>query len=403
MGLVPPRDIIASFVVFYVGFSLLPIAFAQSHYFHVSLVYPFFVYLALLWWAEVSSVDPALVAKRCLGVVVFGSLLAATVAPGFATESNYSGLLPEFTLRVWGVTGHPNTLGSAACALIVLESAERSAKAWRHIGIQWGAGLALVLSQSKTAMAATFLGLSVIATYRFLAWMRAGPVARGRMPALPLSAIAVLVVALLATGSWAVMSDSSGLIPTEPPLDTRAISELSTATGRTNIWAAAIDAGLRNPLFGQGADFWSERNQARLGLFGAVHAHNLFLEVFSRSGFVGLGSLLVFLGFLVTYSVRAAGRSRGGSLGLMSVFLLRAIFEVPIQPNVILGAEFLAMMAYLCYVLDRGAKRLVSADQPPTALPLWWSRKNPQIAFGPSHSPIANLTRDSVFVDWHRP
>jgi hypothetical protein len=39
--------------------------------------------------------------------------------------------------------------------------------------------------------------------------------------------------------------------------------------------------------------------------------------------------------------------------------LVRSIFEVPIQPNAVIGAETVALMAYIFYVMDRGPHRSV--------------------------------------------
>ncbi|MEY3759047.1 MAG: hypothetical protein RIR39_538, partial [Pseudomonadota bacterium] len=144
----------------------------------------------------------------------------------------------------------------------------------------------------------------------------------------------------------------------ENKLNASAVGDITTATGRTLIWKNAIKGGFYNPLFGQGGGFWSIENIHRTGLTGAVHAHNLFLQAFSQSGMVGLLALLAFLWFLVCYSFRAAKVTRGGSVALMSVFLIRAMFEVPLQPNAILGAEFFASVALFFYVIDRGAKQI---------------------------------------------
>jgi O-antigen ligase len=91
-------------------------------------------------------------------------------------------------------------------------------------------------------------------------------------------------------------------------------------------------------------------------LAAAATAHNLFLQIFSRSGFVGLVALLVFLYFLIRYSIYAAKPTRGGSIALLAVFLMRSAFEANIQLNTLLSAEFFAMMAHFTYVIDRGAR-----------------------------------------------
>ncbi len=51
-GLKAPTDIIIAFMVFYIAFSIFPIFFGQRYYFHMNLIYPFFIYLALFLWAQ---------------------------------------------------------------------------------------------------------------------------------------------------------------------------------------------------------------------------------------------------------------------------------------------------------------------------------------------------------------
>lgn len=353
----PPNDIVASFMIFYVAFSILPLFFGQKFYFHVSLIYPFFVFLALFLWVQLSHIDPVVIAKQSLAIVVFGSLAAALLLPQLALQPGYVGLVPGFNLRLWGVTASANTLGSVASVLLVLEAAEPSKRNWIRRIIFAAAGTALILTQSKTSIVAAVLGLSVVYGWRLLAGIRAGSPAQSRhgsLAATALLASACLVTAMI--GAWVMFSDTSLLAAIERKLVARAVGDMSTATGRTDIWLLAIKGGMENPLFGQGADFWGLDTRLRSGFTGATHAHNLFLQAFSRSGFIGLITLIVFLYFLIRYSVRAITPTHGGSIALMAVFLIRAVFEVPIQPNAILGAEFFAMMAFFLYVIDRGAK-----------------------------------------------
>jgi O-antigen ligase len=150
--------------------------------------------------------------------------------------------------------------------------------------------------------------------------------------------------------------DIGVLATLESQLDARAIDNLSTATGRTAIWDAAIEGGLESPLFGQGADFWGADNRLQLGLSSATSAHNLFLQTFSRSGLVGLVALIVFFYFLIRYSIRAAKHTRGGSLAILAVLMMRSMFETNFQLNSVVAGEFFVMMAHFIYVIDRGAR-----------------------------------------------
>lgn len=358
-GMHTPNDIVIAFMMYYIAFSILPLIFAPQYYFHVALIYPFFIFLALFLWMRLSNVDPVVVIKQCLAIIVFASLGAAVLVPQLAVQPSYMGLIPGFNSRLWGLTAGPNALGSVAGLLLVLEAAEPSARKWLRNSIFLAAALALVLTQSKTSILAALLGLLIIYGWRLATGIQRKTSGGGRNETLIITVlIGTFVSLLVVAGAWAMFFDTAILSSLERKLDARAIGDLTHASGRTWIWTVAIQGGLENPLFGQGLGFWSVDNRLRWGLGGAVHAHNLFLQAFSRAGFVGLAALLVFLYFVYRYSLRAAQRTRGASIALAAMFLVRAAFEVPLQPNAILGAEFFPMMAFFLYVIDRGAKSI---------------------------------------------
>ncbi|MDB5852729.1 MAG: O-antigen polymerase [Herminiimonas sp.] len=364
-GKVPQHDFLLAFSTFYVAFSLLPILFGQHYFFHISLIYPLFVFLALFLSVQNSRVDPVTVVKQSLALLVVGSLVSALAVPGFALQPGYTGLVGGFSWRLWGIAANANTLGSAACAMLVLELAEPARRRWLHWMLLTAAAVTLVMTQSKTSLAAALLGGGILAVWRIAERLRLESEVSSKSPGG--ATIALILAGCMATGivgAWLIFADD--VLPRSmlDGLNSRAVTDLSTMTGRIWIWDAAIQAGMENLFFGQGAGMWEIENRLRLNLSGAVHAHNLFLEVFSRSGLVGLAGLFVFLYFLITYSVRAAKVTRGGSIALLGMFLMRSITEVPLQPNAILGAEFFALAALFFYVVDRGMKRTQEVSDP---------------------------------------
>ncbi len=362
-GFRAPRDILLSFVVYYVAFSILPIAFAEKFAFHISLVYPLFVFLALFLSLQIAKIDPADTVKHCLALIVLGSLLAGAIAPGLSVQPGYRGIAPGFDWRLWGVTASANSLGSVASALLVFESAHPSEQVHRRWLFRFGAASALVMTQSKTAIIAAIVGLAIVLAWRLLNTPRR-QLPTNKMHGMVASAFAIALLAILVITAWSLLYYGPFILASvERSIGFRAFSELSTATGRIDIWAHAVQGGAESFLFGQGLDYWSEENRVRLGLTGAVHAHNLFLQAFSRAGIIGLGCLLVFLSFLIRYAFRAVSATQGGSVALLTVFLVRAIFEVPLSPNAILGAEFFSMMGLLVYVIDRGAAPLAASRE----------------------------------------
>lgn len=350
-ALEPPTDIFIAFSAFYVALNIIPIFFGQQYYFHTNLIYPLFIYFAFFLGSQMSSIDPVIVIKQGLGSIVLCSLIAAAISPQISIEPNHPGLVPGFVTRLWGVTGHANSLGAVASALLIFEAAEPSARVWLRTCVLAAAGLAMFWSQSKTSILAALVGLSIIYGWHILAGtcVKSSDGSKGYSIATGLvvvfSAAIPLAVVWMMVYDWGVISSFTR------SLNTEAVEGLSTASGRTVIWAAAIKGGLENPLFGQGAGFWQ-----RLNLWGAIHAHNLFLQVFSTAGIFGLAALMVFLYFLVRYSIRASTITQGGSLAFMAMFFLRAMTEANMQTHAIQSGEFFAMMAYLLYVMDRGAK-----------------------------------------------
>ena len=175
--------------------------------------------------------------------------------------------------------------------------------------------------------------------------------------------------AMLVGGIWLALSEPAIWNALERRLAPRAVGELETLTGRAEIWEHAIRRGMESPLFGQGLAMWDLQTRLATGLSGAVHAHNLLLQAFSRAGFIGLATLILLLAYIIRFSVKAANASAGGSLALLALFLVRATTEVPLQPNGILGGEFFAFMAVLVFVTDRALQSGAAHEQTAKGVP----------------------------------
>ncbi len=360
-GVAIPSDIIFAFIAFYIGMSILPIFFGVQEYFHVKLIYPFFVYMAIFLWLPLHQDDPIKAFKLATGLIVFTSLLLAVVKPEMAIQPGYGSLIPGFNMRLWGATSHANSLGAVTCGYMLFEMAVPTRKRWLHVALLGGAFLCLILSQSKTSIISVIAAGAIIYGHRIFQYFnRKGRDYNGQGGQVLALVLGVCIVAVLALAVWTMFGDGSILKGIERKLDSRAMSGLSDGSGRTQIWAAAIDAGMQNPLFGQGADYWNVATRLRLGLSGAATAHNQYLHVFSLSGFVGVITLLIFLGFLVRYAFRGAAASGGATIAMLVVFLLRSMTETPISPNAVLASEFLSMTGIIVFIIDRGARPLAA-------------------------------------------
>jgi exopolysaccharide production protein ExoQ len=369
-GVAVPTDITIAFMCFYVALAILPILFTPAHYFHVKLIYPFFINLAIFLWLPLHQFDPIRACKAAAGLIVVASLGLAIVQPDAAIQPGYGGLIPGFNVRLWGATAHANSLGGVTAGFLLFEMAQPVRRRWLHWLLIAVGGVCLVLSQSKTSIMCVFVGAVIM--YGTRSWHyfnRRGRDYNGQGGVVLAALFGIGCVLLLIFAAWVMFGDGSLLRSIERRLDSRAVGELSSGTGRLWIWAAALDAGLQSPLFGQGADYWNLATQRRLGMNGAVTAHNQYLQAFSISGLCGLVTLLVFLGFLVRYAIRGAKSSDNATIAMLVVLLLRSMFELPLAPYTVLAADFFATMGYIIFIIDRGALPLAAAAVKSSPLP----------------------------------
>ncbi|MBU8597381.1 O-antigen ligase family protein [Alkalihalobacillus clausii] len=114
-----------------------------------------------------------------------------------------------------------------------------------------------------------------------------------------------------------------------------------TLTGRTDIWAAAIDAVAREPFFGYGfSGFWAGYYGPSQQLLMATgkdinHAHNGFIDVALQIGIVGLIVFAILLGLTVFRSIKMI-TSNSSYLNLWPVLYLILLISMNISENVLL-------------------------------------------------------------------
>jgi len=143
--------------------------------------------------------------------------------------------------------------------------------------------------------------------------------------------------------------------------------EASRFTGRDVIWSLAVQEWMRNPLFGYGISMWNDAYRMQIGMDHAVSAHNQFLQTLSVAGSIGLIGLLVYLGTLMRYAVRAARRSQGLSIALLILVLLRCVTETPLQLESFLSGAFVTHLLLFHVALACG-QRAPSAARPATQM-----------------------------------
>jgi O-antigen ligase len=254
---------------------------------------------ALAWlglWATAAILAGTLawtVVARALAVslmfAVAASLLLGVLVPDRALTPMDGGR----QLRLSGIFGSPNTLGRAAALLILLAvlgtlgaaapgvGRARSSRLLLALGLVLGVA-ALVHSQSRTPVLALAVALAAV-----LAIQR---------PRLALAAAAAVVSAAVAAGLVLLVAPQGA----GPLVDLLSRSgnaeELTSFTGRTDIWQAAWRLIEQSPWLGHGFASSREVLPAAYGTalgWSTTSAHNLWLQAALTLGAVGLGLLLL--------------------------------------------------------------------------------------------------------------
>lgn len=219
-----------------------------------------------------------------LGIAAVLSIVAALLVPRFGIDDD----------GLWrGVFAHKNSLGRvmalAAVAFYILGKGSRKAR--RLCWIFLGLSLCLLwFSRSGTAIvitAALFLSIPVVA------WVQRNP--QGRLWT------ALGFIALCGT-----LAFLSGVLDLSEFM--KFLGKDETLTGRTFVWAYALDAITARPLIGYGyTAFWlspeGQDIQATLGP-AFVHAHNGYLDLALQLGLVGLLAFLATLARNLSRSLR---------------------------------------------------------------------------------------------------
>lgn len=260
--------------------------------------------------------------KAILRIFVFGSLVTAVMVPHWAFQLAYDGsLIPNYSLRLYGLAPHPNALGPLALLYLILEWIEPTKQLWWRFLSVVAALSVLVMAQSKTAIIiAIIIALLLIAVSILLA---------GRHGA---GSLLVMVVSgMLAIGL-------TGALPAiTANLSQQKVQGLSTLTGRTSVWAVTVDTWRKNPIFGYGPSIWDLEFRTKYGskfLF-AGQAHNQFFQSLGEAGIIGILGFSAYCIALVFFGIRYTRISRGGSLALVAFLLLRTVTEASFRNYVL--------------------------------------------------------------------
>jgi O-antigen ligase len=253
-----------------------------------------------------SSTPPMTWAYRGLFLVVAVSALLAFAGPE-------AWLVSGGRPRLRGFIGHPNGLGMAAALFLVLHAARFLSRTRRSLaGFLLPAALAAVvlwLTNSRTSMLvaplALLAGLALVQV-RVKQADAVVPWALGALAAVGL----VLAGFLLASSRVATLGTELG----EQTARSGSLDEITSLTGRTDVWKVSLHASERQPLFGYGWRAGEEvlptgwREEVRPDGWVPLHSHSLYFETLLSTGVVG--ALLAFV-LVAALFLRILGRGLG--------------------------------------------------------------------------------------------
>ncbi|NMG76662.1 O-antigen ligase family protein [Aromatoleum diolicum] len=227
--------------------------------------------------------------------------------------------------RLGGVLGSPNALGrSAALAILIVGvlvfSYKISVHNWRVLGPLSIALVCLFLSDSRTSVLAVFaaFGLHVL---------------RGHVVVAFCGFILVTILALVflnADFGWERLGAALSR--------TGRLSEITTLTGRTDIWAASWAAFIERPILGYGFGatkvLLPEVFRTYWG-FTVTQAHNFLLQTLVTTGLAGFAFVLIAIARQVVAYIKKPTMFQTVILGYILVQGLTEAGPVGPAPNIV--------------------------------------------------------------------
>ena len=316
--------------------------------------------ISALYFTRVHGLADVLTAvKWGLFGLMAASILWMVVNPVIVMQTNTPEIrLPFLNFRFWGLGDGPNATGPLGLMLFLMTVYQPFRFRLLSLAAMGLGLLVMVLAQSMT----TWIAAVVIIPPYFLIRYLSHP-EKGDARKLSTSA----TIALLGVGSAAVLGAAALILDLNEVQ--RSVAEMiglsrgqerSAFTGRAGIWAVAVRVFLENPLFGFGPTAWDLAFRAKINMFFAFHAHNLFFQAISVAGLFGLLGTLFYVGVMAWQALKLTFYTRGLAPALFMMFMFRSISEVPLELSSILTGTFLMHMV-LFHVLCAGAWEMSQA------------------------------------------
>ena len=297
--------------------------------------------LALFYLTVVNVVSTP---RRLEGLVL--AMLAASLVTSVGTLRWYQSgidLVEGYRARWYGVYADPNRMAMNLLVIVPLAASfavRRGLKPWKRVLALVAGGLAvacLVVSHSRGGMMGLAVGLAL--------WTLRERAHRGR--ALLVGLGLGLALAVFAPRSFWERSETVGQYEQD-----------ASAMGRVYGWQVASRISLDRPLLGVGMNgfryAWPHyAPPAALAHYQALVSHNLFLDVVSELGWLGLGLFLVFAGGAVGSAFVASSDGRVGWLARGVAASVAGYLVTQLSAGYLLSAHL-----YLLFGLAAAARRL---------------------------------------------
>ncbi len=339
-----------AFVAFCLTNEILNGIFGAYPSFQHKVLYAPLLYFSVFLVAQSQPERCFLIVRSTLLFFLVCSAVAAVLIPTVVIDRGYAGGILGIPIRYYGLATHANTLGPLAVAFMVCLWRFPFDSRWINLFSWFLALTSLVLSQSKTTIAAALVIGLFLAVYRY----------RDRLGGRSRLLIGIMACVCFFF-SAAILSTWLSADAVERSINQLDLARGSSFTGRMRIWFLAWDEFLASPWFGYGPSIWGDYYRFMIGLKAATSAHNQVLQSLSSAGLLGLAGLILYASTLVIYALRAAPLSDGISVALVGLMLLRGFLEAPFTSSAPITSDFFVhLLALVACVGFLPQKRLES-------------------------------------------
>ena len=392
----PVHWLLAVALAFHFFCAILPQFIGIDPQFHIGSLYVGLLILALYAGRRLAHRPVLEAAQWAIAAMMVASLLVHQVMPDMtATGAALDQRLPFLDTRFWGLGSGPNSIAPLAVVQLILQLHLPARRSIFWIVGSLVSALAAVIvilwSQSQTTWAVALLVLPLFALRKRFGTrisdtsFEAHHVVFGL--AVMIGALIFLGTELIRSGAWdalmAMVPGERSSIWKSGALDTATAIGDQMMTGRGRIWSTAIDIWRDDPLLGFGAQAWGSEFRLYYNLPYGVHAHNQWLQALSVSGLVGFVALTAYVVALAWFAWKTSGLSRGFTLALFVLVLMRMVTETPLDTAAMQSSD-VATHLLLLYALFAYGSRAERRSAPLPATSRQHARRLPGTVL-PSH------------------